>query len=29
MDRHDEDEDNINRQEALDLSQGKKLSVEQ
>ena len=29
LDRHDEDEDNINRQEAIDLSQGKKLSVEQ
>ena len=29
LDRHDEDEDNINRQEAIDVSQGKKLSVEQ
>ena len=29
MDRHDEDEDAINRQEALYLSQGNKLSVEQ
>ena len=29
LDRHDEDEDNINRQEAIDLSQGKKLSVDQ